>query len=489
MSVAKKMPYYDASKVREVASGRWLEVLTYLADNQLYDALKRPGKHVTCPVHGTSNKNGKGDGFRLFKDALDTGGGICATCGDYPDGFSLLMWLKGWDFRTTLQAVAEYYRVEPEPDQRQQKKKKEHLAPASLAVARNPGSSGVTGEPTVKKGSPVIGEVFQGSGYEPLDSQEEVHLDDVYLEPSERTMGTVVPIVEDLAEKASRPLTHSKPVNQPTDKRMEEIRQLQARMAERVEKDSAQAQEKIDRLWHKCISLENSIPVPLFRYFKRRAIVMRMAMLAKGDSIRFHPALPYWEEDENGDLVEVGKFPAMIAAVRNLDGDLLTLHRTYLTPAGLKAKVENPRKMMTIPDGSSVMGGAIQLGGFPTKGVMGIAEGIETSLSPLRVYNIPTWSAVSTTILERFDPPKGVHTVFGWEDKDVSLAGQEAMQVLKARLEDKGICFHRMSIKRLIPRGKKSLDWNDIMVKEGMIGFPSWSLINRLMSRDAVCAS
>src|SRR5690606_17357926 len=49
----------------------------------------------------------KGDGFRLFKDAAKSGGGICATCGAYPDGFSLLMKVTGMSFGDCLKAVGD----------------------------------------------------------------------------------------------------------------------------------------------------------------------------------------------------------------------------------------------------------------------------------------------------------------------------------------------------------------------------------------------
>lgn len=92
------MPRLDLAEVKSAASGRWDLLLSSLAPD-LHPALQRPGKHVDCPNHG-----GKND-FRLFKDYNETGGGIC-TCHTSSDGFSLLMWVNGWDFKTCLYAVA-----------------------------------------------------------------------------------------------------------------------------------------------------------------------------------------------------------------------------------------------------------------------------------------------------------------------------------------------------------------------------------------------
>ena len=88
----------ESAPVRAAARGRWLMLLLALAP-ELDEALAKPGRHVSCPVHGGR------DGFRLFKDVDTSGGGICNTCGASPDGFSLLQWLKGWNFPQALVAV------------------------------------------------------------------------------------------------------------------------------------------------------------------------------------------------------------------------------------------------------------------------------------------------------------------------------------------------------------------------------------------------
>lgn len=93
-------PRYDVATVRREARDQWDIILSHLAP-EIEEAIHRPGKHIPCPVHG-----GK-DGFRVFKDVRETGGGICNTCGSQSDGFALLMWLRNWDFVTTLKAVAE----------------------------------------------------------------------------------------------------------------------------------------------------------------------------------------------------------------------------------------------------------------------------------------------------------------------------------------------------------------------------------------------
>lgn len=88
----------SAETVKAMAVGSWVHLLATLAPCVL-PALERCGKHVPCPIHGGV------DGFRVFPDVAETGGGLCNSCGTFADGFSLLMWLNDWSFVEALQAV------------------------------------------------------------------------------------------------------------------------------------------------------------------------------------------------------------------------------------------------------------------------------------------------------------------------------------------------------------------------------------------------
>ncbi|MEA3643013.1 MAG: primase-helicase zinc-binding domain-containing protein [Lamprobacter sp.] len=93
----------EATEVRAaVRRTGWLFVLSALTGDRLGPALQRPGRHGPCPVH----RGRHGDGFRLFADVDATGGGICATCGAFPDGLALLQWLFGWSFPEVLWQIA-----------------------------------------------------------------------------------------------------------------------------------------------------------------------------------------------------------------------------------------------------------------------------------------------------------------------------------------------------------------------------------------------
>ena len=88
----------DAKELKMLATGRWESIINSLAP-QLIQAVERKPNHVACPVHGGT------DGFRLFRDFDETGGGVCNTCGIRHDGYGLLMWVNGWNFHSTHQAI------------------------------------------------------------------------------------------------------------------------------------------------------------------------------------------------------------------------------------------------------------------------------------------------------------------------------------------------------------------------------------------------
>jgi hypothetical protein len=86
--------------VRNAAKGRWLEIFEAVAP-ALKDAVQNCPDHVPCPIAGGT------DGFRLFKDADETGGGISNGLGAMFE-FDLLMWVLDRDFPTVLNDVADY---------------------------------------------------------------------------------------------------------------------------------------------------------------------------------------------------------------------------------------------------------------------------------------------------------------------------------------------------------------------------------------------
>lgn len=121
-------------------------------------------------------------------------------------------------------------------------------------------------------------------------------------------------------------------------------------------------------------------------------------------------------------------WPVMIAAVRNLQGDILAVHRTFLAADGKsKAPIDPPR--MTL---GPIAGGTIQLA--PAAETLGVAEGIETGLSAIQVTGIPTWAVISAGGMKDFIPPPEAKKVIFFADHDDHGLGLTAAKTAASRM-------------------------------------------------------
>lgn len=125
-----------------------------------------------------------------------------------------------------------------------------------------------------------------------------------------------------------------------------------------------------------------------------------------GRVLRFHPALPWLDDD--GQLVRV---PAMLALMRCVRTDApLAVHRTALTLDGQKLG----RKMLG-PSG----GAAIKLdaaGAITTALVVG--EGVESTMSARRLGFAPAWALGSAGEIERLPVLRGIERLSILEEID-----------------------------------------------------------------------
>ncbi|MEK7220973.1 MAG: toprim domain-containing protein, partial [candidate division NC10 bacterium] len=333
--------------VRENARGRWLDILVALAP-ALADACARPGKHVPCPVHG-----GK-DGFRLFKDAREAGGGICNTCnngGAMGHGFDVLRWVNGWDFSRALAEVA-----------------------GCLGIDKQSGRAANVKPPTRDGTAPGA------------------RRDDAGGETSDGRM------------------------------------------------------KYLNALW------KEAAPDPgrIADYLRHRGLSGQAP-----EGLRYHPALPYYEDGKEG-----GVFPAMLARVQALEGEVVAIHRTYLDPAGPgKAPLSSPKKLTPAVRDGATRGAAIRLA--EAAQTLALAEGIETALAVLEATGTPAWATVSAGGMEAVELPSGVRRVEIWADHDQSGRGQQAAEVRAA-----GCILSGLDVWVMIPP-KEGTDWLDVLNEEG----------------------
>lgn len=198
---------------------------------------------------------------------------------------------------------------------------------------------------------------------------------------------------------------------------------------------------------------------------------LRARGLRQPPGVRAHPSLAYYEDRQR-----VADYPAMVAPVQSPAGEIVSLHVTYVS-GGAKAPVSAPRRLLT-PIGS-LDGSAIRL--WPRAEHMGVAEGIETAIAAATLFSIPVWSVLNTTLMEKWQPPKGVKRVTICADHDANFAGHKAAYTLAFRLANAGL-----EVDVRVP--DEVGDWNDVLMNgSGRTG--TTNSVAASASAQRVCAT
>jgi putative DNA primase/helicase len=135
---------------------------------------------------------------------------------------------------------------------------------------------------------------------------------------------------------------------------------------------------------------------------------------------------------------------AMIVKFLSPEGKAATFHLTYLQQ-GKKAPFDCPRIMMT--PALRMNGGAVRLWPMRGDGVLGVAEGVETALSAMELFDVPTWATLNANMMEQFVPPKECKRLVIYGDNDKSFTGQAAAFALAKRC----VTQHRIEAEVIIP--------------------------------------
>ena len=145
-------------------------------------------------------------------------------------------------------------------------------------------------------------------------------------------------------------------------------------------------------------------------------------------SLRFHPCC-YYRPDRHS---PTETWPAMIAAVTDLDGRITGAHRTWLDGSGRdKAPIDTPRRAM-----GHLLGNAVRFD--VAHDVMAAGEGIETMLSLRCVMpTMPMVAALSAAHLAAILFPATLRRLYIARDDDP--AGDSAMATLIDRSSEAGI--------------------------------------------------
>jgi len=197
-------------------------------------------------------------------------------------------------------------------------------------------------------------------------------------------------------------------------------------------------------------------------YLCRRGI---MTLHGTG-ALRFHPRCYYRPDD----LAATETWPAMIAAVTDLDGRLTGVHRTWLAPDGTgKAPIDTPRRAMGI-----LLSHAVRFG-MPNS-VMAAGEGIETTLS-LRcaMPDMAMAAALSAAHLAAIVFPPTLRRLYIIRDNDP--AGDGARDRLIERAAEAGI--------EAIVLSPRMEDFNEDLRYLGLASLRT-SIADQLLRRDRV---
>ncbi|RTM03883.1 MAG: DNA primase [Hyphomicrobiales bacterium] len=145
-------------------------------------------------------------------------------------------------------------------------------------------------------------------------------------------------------------------------------------------------------------------------------------------NLRFHPRC-YYRPDE---YAPTETWPAMIAAVTDLDGKITGAHRTWLDPRSRdKAPIDTPRRAM-----GDLLGNAVRFG--VAGEVIAAGEGIETVLSLRQVLpGMPMLAALSAAHLAAILFPDTLRRLYIVRDNDP--AGDGARDRLIERANAVGI--------------------------------------------------
>lgn len=145
-------------------------------------------------------------------------------------------------------------------------------------------------------------------------------------------------------------------------------------------------------------------------------------------ALRFHPHCYYRPEDD----APVETWPALIAAVTDLNDTITGVHRTWLEPSGNgKAPIATPRRAM-----GHLLGNAVRFG--TARDILAAGEGIETMLSLREALpNLAMAAALSANHLGAMALPASLRVLYVVRDADV--AGDGATTTLTVRARQDGI--------------------------------------------------
>lgn len=166
-----------------------------------------------------------------------------------------------------------------------------------------------------------------------------------------------------------------------------EAERAQAAADARASRRAAWSTAEVARATKLLANSRSASSTPVEAYLARRGIRYDPRL---HQALRYVPALGYWHQGEGAEAAEqIGCYPAMVAAMRDHDGQVAGIHITYLDPVtGGKLRLPDPdvpaehgpRYLPSKKMRGRASGAAVRLAAADSSRVA-IAEGIETGAS------------------------------------------------------------------------------------------------------------
>lgn len=201
---------------------------------------------------------------------------------------------------------------------------------------------------------------------------------------------------------------------------------------------------KVKSLW------SNGKPMDLKAtpYYLERGIDPRI--LEHLQDVRVMASLGYFhlqkkERSKETEVVKLGSFPAILALMRDADGNPVAVHRTWLAKCRTeKAAVPKAKKLSETPGAA---GAAIRLFDAEGTDVLGLCEGIETGIGVRQLATggyfdglgaIPVWATYSERNIRNFQVPESLlatlQKIIIFADNDERGTGYSAALEFQARM-------------------------------------------------------
>jgi hypothetical protein len=173
--------------------------------------------------------------------------------------------------------------------------------------------------------------------------------------------------------------------------------------------------------------------------------IVERYLQARGIKLESPPSLRL----SGGHYLDRYQFPAMVAAVQAPDRRTIAVQTTLIDPRGdRKAQVRMPRKT------TGALGwGAVRLAAATDK--LGLAEGVETALSAMRLTGIPTWACLGACRMHRVWVPDEVQELHLFGDNDDP--GRDAVERTAHAHRHRRVVVH-------FPPDRFP-DWNDMLTE------------------------